>query len=123
MVNRRTKYLRDEDTLKMSKPIEVTTANFSQSVLGSDKLVLVDFWATWCNPCKMLAPIVEQIAQEYQDQVVVAKIDADTNGDIVNQYQILGLPTLLLFKNGQPVSAMTGFQTKDKIVREIQKHV
>lgn len=107
----------------MSKPIEVTTANFSQSVLGSDKLVLVDFWATWCNPCKMLAPIVEQIAQEYQDQVVVAKIDADTNGDIVNQYQILGLPTLLLFKNGQPVSAMTGFQTKDKIVREIQKHV
>jgi thioredoxin 1 len=107
----------------MTKPIELTTANFDQSVLSSDKLVLVDFWATWCNPCKMIAPFVEQIAEEHAENVVVGKLDADAHGDIVNKYQIMGLPTLVLFKNGQPVARLTGFQTKDKIVREIQQHL
>lgn len=107
----------------MGKTIELTKANFNQSVLGSDKLVLVDFWATWCQPCKMIAPFVQQIAEEYAGQVVVGKLDADAHGDIVNKYQIMGLPTLVLFKAGQPVARLTGFQTKDKIVREIQQHL
>lgn len=107
----------------MSKTIELTNANFEKSVLDSDKLVLVDFWATWCNPCKMLAPIVEQIADEYDGQVVVGKLDADAHAHTVNEYQILGLPTLMLFKNGQPVARITGFQPKDKLVKEIQKHL
>jgi thioredoxin 1 len=107
----------------MGKTIELTSDNFEETVLGSDQLVLVDFWATWCNPCKALAPIVEQIAEEYQGKVVVGKLDADANGDIVNHYQIMGLPTVMLFKNGQPLTKLIGMQGKDKLVKEIQKYL
>ncbi|NOK85875.1 MAG: thioredoxin [Chloroflexi bacterium AL-W] len=107
----------------MGNTLEVTEANFQNKVLGSDKPVLVDFWATWCGPCKMIAPIVEQLAVEYDGQMVVGKLDADAHGSVLERYQIMGIPTLILFKGGEPVVRITGYHPKDKIVNQIQAHL
>lgn len=101
------------------KTFEVTEGNFQAEVLESDKPVLVDFWATWCTPCKMIAPIVEEIATEYQGQVAVGKLDADANQNVLMQYGVMGIPTLILFKSGEPVVRITGFQPKDRILSKL----
>ncbi len=96
----------------------VTSENFADEVLQSDVPVLVDFTAVWCGPCKMLAPIVEELAQEWQGRVKIVKLDVDQNSEIAVQYQVMGVPTLMLFKDGQPVHRMTGFKPKAKVVKE-----
>lgn len=81
--------------------VNLTKLNFEEEVLQSEKLVLVDFWANWCGPCKMIAPVLEQIAEEYKEKVKIGKVNVDEESEIARQYQILSIPTLILFKNGK----------------------
>ncbi len=95
--------------------IKVNSANFESVVLNSDKPVLVDFWATWCGPCKMIAPIIEELSQELEGEYVVAKLDVDESPDIAAKYSVMSIPTMMLFKNGKVEKQTVGFQPKDKI--------
>ncbi len=105
------------------KTFEVTGDNFQTEVLNSETPVLVDFWAEWCGPCKMIAPIVDELSTELQGKIRVGKLDADVNQDILQQYGIMGIPTLILFKGGQPVERVVGFQNKDRILSKIERHL
>ncbi|HEV2178488.1 MAG TPA: thioredoxin [Terriglobia bacterium] len=103
--------------------VEFTDQNFDEQVLKAEKPVLVDFWATWCGPCRMIAPTVESIAQEYADRAVVGKLNVDENMSVTSRYRIQGIPALLLFKNGQVAEQLTGAHPKDAIVKMIEKHL
>ncbi len=92
----------------MGKEVTITMANFEQEVLKSDKPVLVDFWAEWCMPCKMLGPVVAEIAETHGDKITVGKVDVDSAGEIASQYGIVSIPTLILFKDGEPVNQRIG---------------
>ena len=102
---------------------EVTDTNFESDVLGSDKPVLVDFWAEWCGPCRMIAPTVEAIAEEYQGKAGVYKMNVDENMNIPQQYGIRGIPTLILFKGGQEQECIVGAVTREAIARVVEKYV
>ncbi len=101
----------------------VTQDDFASQVLQSDLPVLVDFTAVWCGPCKMLAPIVETLAEEWSGKVRVFKLDVDHNPDVAMQYQVMGVPTLMLFRNGEPVHRMTGYKPKAKVQREFAPYL
>jgi len=103
----------------MSKPVEVNDGNFAQTVLQSKTPVLVDFWAAWCGPCRMVAPVVEELAGEYKGKVTVAKLNVDENPKTASQYGIMSIPTLLIFKNGAPVSNIVGFRPKAELKRSL----
>lgn len=92
-----------------------TDANFKAEVLSSPTLVLVDFWAEWCGPCRMLGPVVEKIAKDYAGKVKVGKMNVDDNSETPQQYGIQGIPTVILFKGGQVVEQLVGFQPEDRI--------
>ena len=89
--------------------ITLTQENFEDEVINSDIPVLVDFWATWCGPCKMIAPIVEEIAEEYEGKIKVGKVNVDDEGDLASEYRIASIPTLLIFKNGEIVHTLVGY--------------
>lgn len=105
----------------MGQVIHVTDQNFQDEVLNSPIPVIVDFWATWCAPCRMIAPIVEEIAREYDGKIKVCKLDVDNNPNTAINYGVRSIPTLLYFKNGRLISATIGAVGKSKIVEEIQK--
>ncbi len=105
----------------MAKPIEVTDATFEQEVLNSDVPVLVDFWAIWCAPCRLIAPVVEELANEYEGKLKVAKLDVDHNPNTAVKYGIRSIPTLLIFKNGQVVDQIVGAVPKQYLVERLQR--
>ena len=96
--------------------IKITSANFEQEVVKSNKPVLVDFWATWCMPCRMLAPTVEEIADEYGDKLVVGKINVDEEPDLARKFRVMSIPTLIVFENGEEVRRSVGVVDKDDIL-------
>jgi thioredoxin 1 len=103
----------------MSKPVKVTDGNFSREVLRADKKVLVDFWAEWCGPCRMVAPVVEDIAKEYNDQIKVAKLNVDENQSTASRYGIMSIPTMLVMEDGKVKDKLVGYMPKDKLVRKL----
>jgi thioredoxin 1 len=107
----------------MSKPNVVTDASFETDVEKANGVVLVDFWATWCGPCKMIAPIVEQIATENEGKITVTKLDVDANGQTAMKYGVMSIPTLILFKDGQPVERLVGYQPKERLMAKIARHL
>ncbi|NLC77022.1 MAG: thioredoxin [Clostridia bacterium] len=100
--------------------VVVTNDSFQREVLESELPVLVDFWAAWCGPCKMIAPIIDEIAQEFSGEVKVCKLNVDENGETAAQYGIMSIPTLLLFKDGVLVGQQIGYQPKEALVRFIK---
>ncbi len=100
--------------------LAVTDADFDQEVLQSDKPVLVDFWAVWCGPCRAVAPVVEEIAQTYGDQLKVVKVDTDANPKVTARYGITSIPSLYVFSGGEVVKTIVGAKPKPVLVREIE---
>jgi|SRR5690348_6987702 thioredoxin len=109
--------------ISMADVMEVTDANFEQSVLKSEQPVMVDFWATWCGPCKALAPVVDEVAQAYNGKAKVYKMDVDRNNSTPMRYGVRGIPTLLIFKDGKVAEQIVGYVPKDTIQKALDKHV
>ncbi len=103
----------------MTKPIVVDDSNFDQAVLQAEIPVLVDFWATWCRPCMMIAPILDELAEEYSGRISIARTDVDQNPKNAAKYGIMSIPTLLIFKKGEPVSQIVGFRPKEELKRSL----
>ena len=103
----------------MNKPITVDDTAFDQTVLQAKMPVLVDFWAPWCRPCLMVAPILDELAEEYSGRVTIARMDVDQNAKTASTYHIMAIPALLLFKNGEPVSHIVGYKPKAELKRDL----
>ena len=99
----------------MSKPVTIDDSNFEQLVLQAKTPVLLDFWAAWCAPCLMVAPVVEELAEEYEGRIMFGKVDVDQNPKIASKYGIMSIPTLILFKDGSPISNVIGFRPKAQL--------
>ncbi|MEM6628677.1 MAG: thioredoxin [Bacteroidota bacterium] len=107
----------------MGKPIEITDANFEETVIKSDKPVLVDFWAEWCGPCRAIAPIIEELATEMDGQAVIGKVDVDQNRKVSSEYGVMSIPTLLVFKDGKVVDKQVGLTSKGVLSQKLSSHI
>ena len=103
--------------------LEITDANFDQTVLKSDRPVMIDFWAAWCGPCRALAPIVDEVAKQYSDKIVVGKMDVDKNPATTQRFGVRSIPTLLVFKGGQVREQIVGYAPKDRIEKALDNNL
>ena len=103
----------------MSKPIFVDDSNFEQNVLQAETPVLVDFWAPWCRPCLMVAPVLDELAGEYDGKITFAKLNVDESAKIASTYFVMSIPTMILFKGGKPVTNMVGFKPKEQLKQDL----
>ena len=99
--------------------IVITTDNFENEVINSNKPVVVDFWATWCGPCKMLAPVIEELAEEYDEKIKVGKVNVDEEPALAMMFNVSSIPTVILFNNGKPVKTVVGYMTKDALAEKL----
>jgi thioredoxin 1 len=104
----------------MSKPVEIEEGKFDETVLKAKIPVLVDFWAPWCGPCRMVAPVVEELAKDYDGKVSFIEVNVDNNAKIASQYGIMSIPTLMIFKEGKPVDTIIGFRPKDELKKSLE---
>jgi len=107
----------------MGKPIVLTEDTFEEEVLNSQEAVLVDFWAPWCGPCKMIGPIVEELAGELAGKMKVSKLNVDEHGSIATKFGVFSIPTLIVFKGGEPVERLVGFMPKPKLLEKLNAHM
>ncbi|QGG46708.1 thioredoxin [Heliorestis convoluta] len=105
------------------KVVTLTDGNFRSTVLEADKPVLVDFWAAWCGPCKMIAPVIDELANDFDGKAIIGKVNVDDNRQTASEYGIMSIPTLLLFKNGQVVDKAVGFKAKADLAKLINSHL
>ncbi|MDD3593615.1 MAG: thioredoxin [Candidatus Gastranaerophilales bacterium] len=107
----------------MSKALEVIDSTFEQEVKNSERPVLVDFWAPWCGPCRKISPIIDEIADEFDGKVKVVKVNTDENLKTTQEFSISGIPSILIFKNGQAVERLVGLMQKAQLISNIEKHI
>lgn len=105
------------------KIVDITNNTFQEAVLKSDKPVVVDFWASWCGPCRMVAPIMEELADEFEGKVQIAKVNVDDQSELAAQFRIMSIPTVLIFKNGQVAEKIVGARAKGEFVDFIEKQL
>jgi len=105
----------------MAKPVHIDDNNFDEAVIKSKTPVLVDFWAPWCGPCKAVAPILDELANDYKDRVIIAKLNVDESPQNASKYGVSAIPTMLIFKNGEPVHSIVGYKPKPELKKAIDE--